>query len=105
MPDQPEVMGPLALRLLVESRRATRTTPDGDLVLLAGQDRSLWDRSLIAEDQAVVQKCLQRNSAKASGSPLHEKPMPRHPPVGTLDFEGLLKPGIHRAATVVGGLV
>jgi RNA polymerase sigma-70 factor (ECF subfamily) len=61
MPDEPEVMGLLALMLLVESRRAARTTPDGDLVLLADQDRGLWDRGLIAEGQAIVRQCLQRN--------------------------------------------
>ena len=61
MPDEPEVMGLLALMLLIESRRATRTTPAGDLVLLADQDRSLWDRRLIAEGQAIVRACLQRN--------------------------------------------
>src|SRR3982075_4318421 len=54
MPDEPEVMGLLALMLLVESRRATRTTPDGDLVLLTDQDRGLWDRALIAEGQTIV---------------------------------------------------
>jgi len=61
MPDEPEVMGLLALMLLVESRRATRTTPDGDLVLLADQDRGRWDRGLIAEGQAIVRQCLRRN--------------------------------------------
>jgi RNA polymerase sigma-70 factor (ECF subfamily) len=61
LPDEPEVMGLLALMLLVESRRATRTTPDGDLVLLADQDRSRWDGDLIAEGQAIVRRCLQRN--------------------------------------------
>jgi RNA polymerase sigma-70 factor (ECF subfamily) len=61
MPDEPEVMGLLALMLLIESRRATRTTPDGDLVLLADQDRSRWNRSLIAEGQAIVRQCLRRN--------------------------------------------
>ncbi len=61
MPDEPEVMGLLALMLLVESRRATRTTPDGDLVLLADQDRSRWDHGLIAEGQAIVRRCLRRN--------------------------------------------
>jgi RNA polymerase sigma-70 factor (ECF subfamily) len=54
-------MGLLALMLLVESRRATRTTPDGDLVLLADQDRGRWDRGLIAEGQAIVRQCLRRN--------------------------------------------
>jgi RNA polymerase sigma-70 factor (ECF subfamily) len=47
--------------LLVESRRAARTTAEGDLVLLADQDRSLWDRGLIAEGQAIVQQCLLGN--------------------------------------------
>ena len=61
MPDEPEVMGLLALLLLIESRRTTRTTPDGDLVLLAEQDRSHWDRDLIAEGQALVRQCLRRN--------------------------------------------
>jgi len=61
MPDESEVMGLLALMLLVESRRAARTTSDSDLVLLAHQDRSLWDRALIAEGQAIVRLCLRRN--------------------------------------------
>src|SRR5207237_5067309 len=61
MPDEPDVMGLLALMLLVESRRAARTTPDGDLVLLAEQDRGRWDRALIAEGQALVRRCLRRN--------------------------------------------
>jgi RNA polymerase sigma-70 factor (ECF subfamily) len=61
MPDEPEVMGLLALMLLVESRRASRTTPDGDLVLLADQDRSRWDRDQVAEGQAIVRRCLRRN--------------------------------------------
>jgi RNA polymerase sigma-70 factor (ECF subfamily) len=61
VPDEPEVMGLLALMLLVESRRVTRTTPDGDLVVLADQDRGLWDRDLIAEGQAIVRRCLARS--------------------------------------------
>jgi RNA polymerase sigma-70 factor (ECF subfamily) len=61
MPRDPEVMGLLALMLLVESRRAARTDPEGDLVRLADQDRSLWDRSLIAAGQAIVRECLRRN--------------------------------------------
>ncbi|MGW8951150.1 RNA polymerase sigma factor [Streptomyces sp. NPDC055709] len=58
MPDEPEVMGLLALMLLVESRRATRTGPDGRLVLLADQDRTRWDRDLVAEGQDLVRHCL-----------------------------------------------
>ncbi|MEV5480238.1 MULTISPECIES: RNA polymerase sigma factor [Streptomyces] len=61
MPDEPEVLGLLALMLLTESRRATRTGPQGDLVLLADQDRSRWDRALIEEGQALVRRCLRRN--------------------------------------------
>ncbi len=54
-------MGLLALMLLTESRRAARTGPDGDLVLLADQDRSRWDGTLVAEGQALVRRCLRRN--------------------------------------------
>ena len=61
MPDEPEVGGLLALMLLVQSRRATRTTSDGSLVLLADQDRGLWDRNLIAQGQAIVRQCLERD--------------------------------------------
>jgi RNA polymerase sigma-70 factor, ECF subfamily len=61
MPDEPEVMGLLALMLLAESRRAARTTPSGDLVLLADQDRDRWDRDLIAEGQSIVRRCLLRD--------------------------------------------
>jgi RNA polymerase sigma-70 factor, ECF subfamily len=61
MPDEPEVMGLLALMLLTESRRAARATPEGALVLLADQDRGRWDRELIAEGQAIVRRCLRRD--------------------------------------------
>jgi RNA polymerase sigma-70 factor, ECF subfamily len=58
MPDEPEAMGLLALMLLISARRSSRTTPDGDLIRLAEQDRSLWDRALIAEGQSLVRRCL-----------------------------------------------
>lgn len=61
MPDEPESKGLLALMLLLDSRRAARTTPEGGLVLLADQDRSLWDSTLIAEGQVLVRQCLKRN--------------------------------------------
>jgi RNA polymerase sigma-70 factor (ECF subfamily) len=63
MPDEPEVLGLLALMLLVESRRRGRTTAAGDLVLLADQDRALWDRGLIAQGQEIVRRCLRRNQS------------------------------------------
>jgi len=61
MPDEPEVLGLLALLLLTESRRHARTAPDGTIVLLPDQDRAAWDRDLIAEGQAIVRRCLRRN--------------------------------------------
>jgi RNA polymerase sigma-70 factor (ECF subfamily) len=65
MPDEPEVAGLLALLLLTESRRASRTRPDGTLVLLGEQDRTRWDRALIEEGQAIVRLCLRRNQPGA----------------------------------------
>jgi RNA polymerase sigma-70 factor, ECF subfamily len=61
MPDEAEVLGLLALMLLIESRRVARSSPGGDLVLLADQDRGRWDRELIAEGQAIVRRCLRRS--------------------------------------------
>ena len=57
LPD-PEAMGLLALMLLQESRRAARTTPEGDLILLDDQDRSLWDRAKIAEARPLVERAI-----------------------------------------------
>jgi len=56
---EPEVMGLLGLMLLQESRRAARTSPDGDLILLEQQDRSLWNREQIAEGIALTERALQ----------------------------------------------
>ena len=61
MPGEPEVLGLLALMLLIASRRAARLSPEGDLVLLADQDRARWDHALIAEGQGIVRHCLRRN--------------------------------------------
>ena len=60
MPDEAEVKGLLALMLLTESRRAARDTGGGP-VLLADQDRRLWDSALVAEGQDLVRQCLRRN--------------------------------------------
>ncbi len=65
MPDEPEVGGLLALLLLTESRRSSRTRPDGSLVLLGEQDRSRWDRTLIEEGQAIVRRRFRRNQPGA----------------------------------------
>jgi RNA polymerase sigma-70 factor, ECF subfamily len=55
---EPEVLGLLALMLLQESRRAARTSPTGELILLENQDRSLWNREQIAEGVALLEKAL-----------------------------------------------
>jgi RNA polymerase sigma-70 factor, ECF subfamily len=60
MPDEPEVLGLLALMLLEHSRSAARTTPEGDLIPLPEQDRSRWNREAIVEGQALVKRCLRR---------------------------------------------
>jgi len=65
MPDEAEVAGLLALLLLTESRRASRTGVDGSLVLLGDQDRTRWDREMIAEGQAILRSCLRRNQPGA----------------------------------------
>jgi RNA polymerase sigma-70 factor (ECF subfamily) len=56
---EPEALGLLALMLLQESRRAARTSPTGELILLEHQDRSLWNRNQIAEGVALVERALQ----------------------------------------------
>jgi len=55
---EPEALGLLALMLLHESRRTARTSPAGDLIVLDDQDRTLWDRGMIAEGTALVQRAL-----------------------------------------------
>jgi len=81
LPDEPEAAGLLALMLLTESRRAARATAAGELVLLADQDRSLWDRQLIAEGQAIVRRCLRRGQPgpyqiQAAISAVHSDTLP-----------------------------
>jgi RNA polymerase sigma-70 factor, ECF subfamily len=91
MPDEPEVKGLLALMLLVESRRSTRATADGDLVLLAEQDRGRWDRELIAEGQNLVRQCLRRDQPgpyqiQAAINAVHSDA----PTAGTTDWSQIL---------------
>ncbi|MCA9052754.1 MAG: RNA polymerase sigma factor [Planctomycetaceae bacterium] len=57
LPD-PEVLGLLALMLLQESRRRARTNAEGDIILLEDQDRSIWDRDLIAEGERLIERSL-----------------------------------------------
>ncbi|HLF44680.1 MAG TPA: RNA polymerase sigma factor [Acidimicrobiia bacterium] len=64
LPD-PEAVGLLALMLLQDSRRQARTSPDGDMMLLPDQDRSLWDRELVAEGMDLVETAM---SAPALGT-------------------------------------
>jgi len=61
MPDEPEVIGLVALMLLTEARRSARTDTDGSMIRLADQDRARWDRSLIDEGHGLVRACLRRN--------------------------------------------
>ena len=65
MPDEPEVAGLLALLLLTESRRSSRTRADGSLGVLGEQDRTRWDRTMIDEGQAIVRACVRRNQPGA----------------------------------------
>jgi RNA polymerase sigma-70 factor (ECF subfamily) len=58
LPDEPDVLGLLALLLLVDARRAARLGPGGALVLLEDQDRSRWDRAAIEEGAALVERAL-----------------------------------------------
>ena len=61
MPDEPEVVGLLALMLLITARRPARTATGGALIPLHEQDRTLWDRKLIGEGLELVRMCLRRN--------------------------------------------
>ena len=62
LPDAAEVAGLLALMLLTDARRLARTGPDGDLIPLAEQNRTLWERALIAEGVALISDTLSRGS-------------------------------------------
>lgn len=64
MPDEREVRGLLALLLLTDARRATRTGADGELLLLAEQDRDQWDRTAIAEGAALVPGALRGGAGR-----------------------------------------
>ncbi len=84
LPD-PEVMGLLSLMLLHESRRAARTTPAGDIVLLEDQDRSRWDQGQIAEGKTLVERSLASRDSEFTHSRRRSRPstptrlLPRRP--------------------------
>ena len=61
VPDEPEVIGLLALMLLIDARRASRADADGVLIPLRDQDRHRWNRSLIDEGHGLVRECLRKN--------------------------------------------
>jgi RNA polymerase sigma-70 factor (ECF subfamily) len=61
LPDESEPRGLLALMLLISARRSARTDAKGDLVRLPDQDRTLWNRDLIAEGESLLSDCLRRN--------------------------------------------
>ncbi|MBS2538534.1 sigma-70 family RNA polymerase sigma factor [Catenulispora sp. NF23] len=63
MPDEPEAQGLLALMLVQEARRASRFDEDGEPVILEDQDRSRWDRELIGEGGAILERALRRRRA------------------------------------------
>jgi RNA polymerase sigma-70 factor, ECF subfamily len=69
MPDEPEASGLLALLLITDARRATRTDANGNLLLLEQQDRSKWDASKIAEGAALVSEALRVSQALHGGRP------------------------------------
>jgi RNA polymerase sigma-70 factor (ECF subfamily) len=88
MPDEPEVAGLLALMLLHDSRRAARFH-DGELVLLADQDRTLWDRERIAAGRRVLDRALALKGAgpyvvQAAIASLHAEDTPDWPQIAAL---------------------
>jgi RNA polymerase sigma-70 factor, ECF subfamily len=61
MPGEPEVLGLLALMLLIDARRPARVAPDGRLIRLMDQNRASWNHTLIAEGQGIVRHCLRHH--------------------------------------------
>src|SRR4029079_676020 len=76
---EPEAQGLLALMLLHESRRAARMSPQGDVILLDDQDRSLWDRKQIAEGLQLVRQALSAPPSRAQGASGPRPAMPVGP--------------------------
>ena len=96
---EPEAMGLLALMLLQESRRAARTSAEGELVLLEDQDRSLWNRELIAEGVTLVRARagVARGSAPTRCRRRSPRCMPRRRTPQATDWAEIVGP-VRRAA-------
>ena len=77
MPDEPEAFGLLALLLLQDSRREARVGPDGELVLLADQDRARWDRRAIDEGLRVLRRAEATRTAGPVPAPGSDRGRPR----------------------------
>jgi predicted RNA polymerase sigma factor len=78
LPDEPEVLGLLALMRLTDARRAARTSPDGELIPLDEQDRGSWDRAAIDEGERILRRALSRGTAgpyqiQAAIAALHDR--------------------------------
>ena len=80
LPDDGEVMGLLALMLLIDARRPARTDADGELIPLAEQDRTLWDRALIAEGDELVDLALAGARSASTSSRPRSQPFTTGPP-------------------------
>jgi RNA polymerase sigma-70 factor, ECF subfamily len=77
MPDEPEAVGLLALMLLTQARQPARTAPDGSMIRLADQDRTRWDRTLIAEGHDLVRACLPPRPPRPVPGPSSDRRRPR----------------------------
>ena len=80
LPADGEVAGLLALMLLTDARRPARTSPDGSLIPLAEQDRSLWDADAIAEGTALIERALVGDADRAVPAPGRDRGDPRRGP-------------------------
>jgi RNA polymerase sigma-70 factor, ECF subfamily len=109
MPDEPEVLGLLALMLLQDSRRAARVGEDGAIVLLDNQDRTLWDRRRIEEGLRVLERAVSLRRAgpyqlQAAIAAAHAENRPRSEIVALYDALAVLQPSpvveLNRAVAV-----
>ena len=97
MPDEPEVLGLLALMLLQDSRRAARVGADGEIVLLEDQDRSLWDRRRIEEGLRVLERAVSLRRAgpyqlQAAIAAAHAEDRPKSEIVALYDALASIEP-------------